>query len=289
MDMDRFELFVLGIAQDGGVPHLGCERPCCALARESGRELYPACLGVRDRESGALLLIEATPRIEKQVALLHELSGSSGTKRRPVHALLLTHAHIGHYLGLAQLGYEVAHTRELPVFVSHRMAEFLAKNGPWSQLVDKRELSLRTIQPRQPFEPLPGLDVTAIPVPHRDEFSDTLAFKIRGPRRSVLFVPDIDGWSDELLRELLDGVDVAYLDATFHDGSELPGRDISTIRHPLIVESMERLADEARARPGRLRFIHLNHTNPALRDPEIRRLIESRGFRIARPGEAVGL
>jgi pyrroloquinoline quinone biosynthesis protein B len=68
------ELFVLGIAQDGGLPHFGCEKPCCAEARASGRALDPASLGVFDRAAGKLLLVEATPRVEEQVARLHRLA-----------------------------------------------------------------------------------------------------------------------------------------------------------------------------------------------------------------------
>jgi len=287
----RFELFVLGIAQDGGVPHVGCVRACCEEARAGGRERYPASLAVHDRETGQTCLLEATPRIEPQLALLHELSGLAPRARHPVDAVLLTHAHIGHYLGLAQLGHEVASTEHTPVWVTPRFAEFLREHGPWSQLVEFGQIDLREVTADVPFEPLAGLSVRAIPVPHRDEFSDTVAFRIAGPRRTVLFVPDIDAWSDapELLDELLEGVDVAYLDATFYDGSELPGRDLTQIRHPFVTDTMERLAAAARERPGRIRFIHLNHSNPLLVDEALRAALEARGFRVARRGERVGL
>jgi len=285
----RFRLYVLGIAQDGGMPHLGCQKPCCESARREGRRLHPACLAIQDTRSAATCLVEATPDIEAQISLLQRLSGHTPESRHPVDCILLTHAHIGHYLGLAQLGYEVANTQQIPVWVSHRMADFLSSAGPWSQLVAMREIVLETIEPRTEFEPLPGLRVTAIPVVHRDEFSDTLAFKIRGEHKTVLFVPDTDRFSDAALSELLDGVDVAYIDATFYDGRELPGRDITKIPHPPIVETMARLAEEARERPGRIRFIHLNHTNPALRDEAIRKDILARGFRVAEQGEWLDL
>jgi len=283
------ELFVLGIAQDGGVPHLGCEQQCCAAARRSGIELFPACLGVVDHGSGSLLLVEATPRIEPQVALLHRLAGAHDRGRRPVDAVLLTHAHIGHYLGLASFGREVAATAALPTWCSPRMAEFLRGNGPWSQLVALQQITLRECAPRAPFAPLPGLQVTAFPVPHRSEFTDTMAFVLKGPRRTVLFVPDVDAWEHApgLLDELLAGVDVAYVDGTFWDGSELPERDLAEIRHPLMRDTMQRLAAFARAHPGAVRFLHLNHTNPALRDEAVRASIAAAGFAVAEQGESV--
>lgn len=287
----RFELFVLGRAQDGGLPHLGCDRECCESGRREGRRETPACLGIHDRETGRLALIEATPAIEEQVALLHQLTSSPLRGRTPVDAILITHAHIGHYLGLAQLGREVTSSQRLPVHVSSRMGEFLSAQAPWSQLVELEQVELHAFALGTRFEPLPGMSITATQVPHRDEFSDTVAFTIEGPNRRVLFVPDIDSWSRTagLLETLIAEVDVAYLDATFYDGRELPGRDLREIPHPLMVDTMEMLEERATANPGRFRFIHLNHTNPAWHEPELERDLERRGFRIARVGERIEL
>ncbi|MEZ5965080.1 MAG: MBL fold metallo-hydrolase [Planctomycetota bacterium] len=283
----RFRVFVLGRAQDGGMPHVGCDRACCAAARRGGRRETPACLGVQDRESGSLLLLEATPAVEEQLARLHALAGSAARGRAPVDGVLLTHAHIGHYLGLAHFGREVAATRGLPVWVSTRMATFLRSNGPWRQLVDLGQIDLREFAPGARFAPLAGLEVEAIPVPHRDEFSDTMAFKLRGPRGSVLFLPDVDAWERHagLLERLLEGVDVAYLDGTFFDGRELPERLRAEIPHPPMVDTMRRLRAFAAAHPGAVRFLHLNHTNPVFADSG---LLQP-GFALARVGEAVDL
>ncbi len=283
----RFELFVLGIAQDGGRPHLGCSKSCCEEARRLGRTLYPASLGIHDVKSGQLLLVEVTPAVQAQVALLHRLAGTQARGRRPVDGILITHAHIGHYSGLVHFGREVAATDGIPTYVTPRLAGFLSSHGPWEQLVKLKQIELRPCTLRKSFQPLPGLQVTAIPVPHRDEYSDTVAFQLRGSERTVLFLPDIDYWQDELLAELLKGVDVAYLDGTFYDGSELPGRDLSKISHPRMVQTMERLGAEGRAAPGRFRFIHLNHTNPALLDRKIQAQLRERGFRIAKQGERI--
>jgi pyrroloquinoline quinone biosynthesis protein B len=287
----RLEVLVLGIAQDGGLPHVGCSQPCCMAARRDGRQLFPACLAIHDAASGKLCLVEATPRIEPQLALLHRLTGQRARGRQPVDAVMLTHAHIGHYLGLLQFGFEVAATKDLPVYVTPRFARFLRANGPWSQLVGMQQIIPREVAPGASFSPLPGVTVTSESVPHRDEFSDTVAFKIRGPDRTVLFVPDIDAWSDRpgLLERLIEDVDVAFLDATFYDGRELPGRDLSKVRHPFMIDTMRRLESQAKQAPGRFRFIHLNHTNPALHDPAVVEEIERRGFRLARQGERVGL
>ena len=291
----RFHCYVLGRAQDGGLPHLGCEKSCCAEARKSGKKEYPACLGIHDTKTGTLLLIEATPAIESQVALLHQLTGAHDRGRKPIDALLLTHAHIGHYAGLIHLGREVASTKALPTFVTTRMSEFLTQNAPWSQLVSLNQIDLQVLSETDrlatTFSPIEGLEVEAFKVPHRDEFSDTVAFKIHGPHQTVLFVPDVDRWDghEKLLQRLLVDVDVAYIDATFYDGRELPGRDMANIPHPMMIDTMARLSQFALEHNGAIRFIHLNHTNPAFSDHAIQKDIRKRGFRIAKQGERIGL
>ncbi|MEE2718618.1 MAG: MBL fold metallo-hydrolase [Planctomycetota bacterium] len=295
-DRSRFDVYVLGRSQDGGLPHAGCEKPCCVDARDRGIVETPACLGIHDRETGRLVLIEATPGIDSQLRLLHDLTGVSGRGRQPVDAVLLTHAHIGHYTGLMYLGQEVADSHRTPVHVTPAMAAFLRDNGPWSQLVEQDNIDLIECAPGSVdgsgsagavFEPIEGLRVEAINVPHRDEFSDTVAFRIGGPARTLLFVPDIDRWDVRpgMLSSLLEGVDVAYVDGTFYDGRELPGRDLSEIPHPAMVTTMERLGERVAAHPGSIRFIHLNHTNPALTGSELQAEVAERGFAVADVGE----
>jgi pyrroloquinoline quinone biosynthesis protein B len=205
--------------------------------------------------------------------------------------VLLTHAHIGHYLGLAMFGREAVGSSHLPVHCSPRFASFLRGNGPWRQLVELEQIELHEFEIGVPFAPWPGVTVQAFAVPHRDEFSDTMAFVLRGPERAVLFVPDIDAWdrTPGLLDKLLVGVDVAYIDGTFFDGSELPERDLAEIRHPLMTTTMLLLADTARQRPGAIRFIHLNHTNPVLHDAALRERVVKAGFAVAEQGERVRL
>jgi hypothetical protein len=58
----------------------------------------------------------------------------------------------------------------------------------------------------------------------------------------------------------VDQVDLAFLDGTFASASELPGRSLAEIPHPLIPATRELL----RGARGRVWFIHLNHTNEEL-------------------------
>ena len=99
-----------------------------------------------------------------------------------------------------------------------------------------------------------------------------------------MFIPDIDKWKrwDRRLEDVLADVDLAYVDGTFHANGEIAYRDMSEIPHPFITESMERLGPLPAAERAKVRFIHLNHTNPALRpDSDARKEIEAAGFGVA--------
>ena len=108
----------------------------------------------------------------------------------------------------------------------------------------------------------------------------------------MVFVPDIDKWErwDRGIEELISSASVAYLDGTFFDVAELPGRDMREIPHPFIVESLERFAALSAAVRARVRFIHLNHSNPAgIRGSREQKQIEAAGCRLAREGERTAL
>ena len=290
-------IVVLGTVQDGGLPQTGCDCTRCAAARKNpllARRV--ASLAIHVPKTGHVYLVDATPDLPAQIEEIHGFRAHPQGKvdRAPVDGVLLTHAHIGHYLGLAHFGFESLNTKDIPVWVSPRMAEYLRTNGPWSQLVRLGNIALREIQPGQPFPLEEGVTVEAFPVPHRDEYSDTMAFLIRGPKKTLLYVPDTDSWAvwPKPLLEVLEKekVDVALLDATFYSPDELPDRDVTKIKHPLITQSMDLLEPLVKAGKLQVFFTHLNHSNPALdRDGAARKAIEARGFRVLEEGEELAL
>jgi pyrroloquinoline quinone biosynthesis protein B len=278
---------VLGIAQDGGVPHIGCGQELCVAARrDPARRQRVASLGLVDEAHGSRFLIDATPDIASQLESLNA-GRTLADRRRPVEGILLTHAHMGHHAGLLQLGREALGANAVPVYATPRMAAFLRGNGPWSQLVALGNIELRQFEPGREIVLTPGLAVTPLAVPHRDEWSDTVAFLVRGPSARLLYVPDIDKWErwERRVEEEVGRVDVALLDGTFLSADEIPGRSQAEIPHPLIPETAARLASLA----SRVVFIHLNHTNRLLFDEAARAGIEAKGFRVARDGEVIGL
>lgn len=250
-----WRLVVLGVAQDGGMPHLSCSRPPCSEARAGRRRPEKvSSLGVVHRPSGSAYIFDATPDFPAQV---HALTGG-----RTPDGIFLTHAHVGHYTGLMYLGRESIGAEAVPVYGTARMADFLAGNGPWSLLVRNRNIDTRVLEPDRPLELPLGLRVTAFTVPHRDEYTDTVGYLIEGPRARAAFIPDIDRWDKwgRSIRELADRVDLLLVDGTFSSPEDVGKRDLREIPHPMTSET-RRLLLGTRAR---LLFIHLNHSNPEL-------------------------
>jgi len=280
---------LLGSIQDGGLPQAGCYSERCERARS--RPYYVTSLAVVEQASGRAWLVDASPDIVRQMDLIPgEAFRRLAAARRPFEGILLTHAHTGHYVGLAELGREGLGIESTPCLCTERMAAFLASNGPWSLMVREGRLDLRVVEPDVPVALAPGLEVTAIAVPHREEFSDTIAFVVRGARQSLLYLPDIDRWDawDRDIADVVAGVDIAMLDASFYSMDELPGRDQSEVPHPLAVDTMSRLGHLT----GKHRIVltHLNNTNPLLDDggPE-RTAALAAGFEIARAGQRFDL
>lgn len=256
---------VLGVAQDAGYPQAGCLKPCCEgawLDREIRR--MPSCVAIVDPKTGQRWLLDCTWQLPNQLNLLNE---KFPKKESPgIDGVFLTHAHMGHYTGLMHFGREVMGTQNIPVHAMPRMKSFLEKNGPWSQLVKLNNIDLRSMKPDKSIRLNERLTVTPIIVPHRDEFSETVAFIVKGPKLSALYLPDIDKWSkwERSIEDVIAKVDIAFIDATFFANGEIAGRDMSQIPHPFVEESILRFQSLKASDRAKIHFTHLNHTNPAL-------------------------
>ncbi|MFW6079159.1 MAG: MBL fold metallo-hydrolase [Gemmatimonadota bacterium] len=281
---------VLGTAQDGGHPQAGT-KPGAAWAPE--RHRHVVALAVVDPVSDERWLFEATPDFREQLHALDRVAPAEGVPG--LDGIFLTHAHVGHYAGLIHLGHEAIGADAVPVWAMPRMREFLRTNGPWDQLVRYGNIEPRPLEDGEPARLNDRVTVTPFRVPHRDEYSETVGFRIEGPERTVVLLPDIDKWErwDEWgvrIEDVIAEADVAYLDGTFYADGEVPGRAMEEIPHPFIVETMRRFEALPAAERAKVRFIHLNRTNPvALPRSDARREVERAGFRVAEALERVGL
>ena len=287
---------VLGTAQDAGLPQIGSRSAQSERARRdpSARRLV-ASLVIMDPRDGRRWLIDATPDIREQVDRIEgEPTTRDMTGARPplFDGIFLTHAHMGHYSGLLHLGREAYGADAVPVHASSQMCAFLGSNGPWDLLVKAKHIALKPLRAGEPVELAPDLRVIPFEVPHRAEYTDTLGFIVQGPRRSLLYIPDIDKWErwDRRIEDLIASVDFALLDGTFFADGEIPGRSMAEIPHPFIQESMARFAALPASERAKIVFTHLNHTNPTA-DPtgEEAKAVRKAGMSIATEGQRFSL
>lgn len=277
-------IVVLGTTQDAGAPQIGCNKTCCAsLFNNSKNTKNVVSLGLLDTNNNKTYLFEATPDIGDQTKILNQLR--IGKSNALIDGIFITHAHIGHYTGLMFLGKEATNAKKTPTYVMPKMKLFLEENGPWSQLVENENITLQSIKHKESITLSSTLKVTPFLVPHRDEFSETVGYKIKGPNKTVLFIPDIDKWekwSKDIVEEIKN-VDYAFLDATFYSGKEINNRDISEIPHPFVIESLKKFENLDIQDKSKIVFIHFNHTNPLLNlESSESKLVLKAGFRIAR-------
>ena len=277
-------LVVLGTLQDAGSPQIACKKKCCkGLLENPDLTKKVVSLGLIDAVQNKTYLFEATPDIGSQIKLLTQLEPNN--ENEMVDGIFLTHAHIGHYTGLMYLGKEAMDAKQTPVYVLPKMHDFLSNNGPWSQLVLRENIKLKPLTKDSSVQLSDQIKVTHYLVPHRDEFSETACYKIQGPTRSALFIPDIDKW-DKWERDIVEEiklVDYAFLDATFFDGEELNNRDISEIPHPFVIESLKRFENLTLEEKQKVIFIHFNHTNPIVDSTSSAyKTVLKKGFRVAR-------
>jgi pyrroloquinoline quinone biosynthesis protein B len=278
-------VMVLGVAQDAGYPQMNCKKDCCRAAWENpSLQRNTSCLAILDPTTNDQWIIDATPNIKEQLQLL---KSKTGTEK--INGVLLTHAHIGHYTGLMHLGREVMGTNNTPVFAMPRMKKFLEENGPWNQLVELKNISLQALKSDSTINLNENIKVTPFLVPHRDEFSETVGYKIMINNKSLIFIPDIDKWERWAtdINELIQKVDYAFLDATFYKNGEL-SRDMSKIPHPFVQESMELFSTLTKTDKKKVHFIHFNHTNPLLIEgSSAKNEVLKNGFNLAKEGQII--
>ena len=279
-------IVVLGTAQDGGYPHAGCKKECCNKFYEGkeGRH-YVSCIALIDPLTKERWLFDCTPDFTTQLHILDSIYPVEGTG---ITGILLTHAHIGHYTGLMYLGREAMNTKDIPVYAMPRMRKFLRENGPWSQLVNLHNIDIKTLRKDSTFQLNDRIAVTPFLVPHRDEYSETIGYRISTANSNVIFIPDIDKWQkwDKKIAMIVKNNDYLFLDGTFFKDGELSGVKMQEVPHPFIEETMQLLAPLSDRDKLKVYFIHMNHTNPALTgDTAAVNEIEKKEFHIAHEKE----
>ncbi len=284
---------ILGTAQDGGFPQLGCQKNCCTGELAKTHQRFPVSLGITGKD-GSYHLVEASRMMPQQFQVWEQHLGHYP----PVpNSISLTHAHLGHVDGLGLLGKEVMGASGVNVHCSESVSQFINRTPAYAALVEQGVISLSIWNEGDAYSPSSecGFSVRPIEIPHRSEFSDCHALVIEGDGVNLLFMPDHDSWSETLNRQSIRdwlsrlNVDIVLLDGTFWSADELPHRDMNEIPHPPVTETLERLGPKRQGDPEIL-FLHLNHTNP-LCNPKSKQCedVHSSGWSVANEGDSFTL
>ncbi len=284
------DIMVLCVIQDAGYPQANCHKGCCKdLWNKKDLKKYVSCLGLIDQSRGEYYIFDATPDFKYQMEMAQQSLGIEGLLPA---GIFLTHAHIGHYTGLMDLGREAIGSNLVPVYAMPKMCEYLSSSGPWSQLVSLKNIDLKPIKADSAIIINEDISVVPYQVPHRDEYSETVGFSIKSNNKSILFIPDIDKWEkwNKNILEEIRAHDISYLDGSFYANGEIPNRDMSEIPHPFLKESMDLFQSLSEEEKSKVHFIHFNHTNPVINDAsDAYKDIINNGYNIAYEGEVISL
>jgi pyrroloquinoline quinone biosynthesis protein B len=305
------QIRVLGSAAGGGFPQWNCGCSNCRGVRAGTIPATP-----RTQESVAVsadgdgwFLLNASPEIRQQI---ESFPGTHprAARHSPIHAIILTNGDLDHTLGLLSLreshplvvyATEHVHRGFTDGNVLYRTLQRFPEQITWRPLKLGREEALAGVDGRER-----GLFVEAVPVPgklpiHLERHSvpdpeDNIGLRLReaSTGRRLAYFPAAGGLTPAV-REALDDADCVFFDGTFWSPDELPAQGLGTKRaddmaHLPMGGGGGSLATLRGLRAPRRVYIHVNNTNPVLRDdaPE-RKDVEAAGWEIAWDGMEVRL
>ncbi len=288
---------VLGSAQDGGFPEWDCNCLNCRLSRQNALKFrFRSSLAV-ESENGCIVVLDASPDLKSQISMLRpysrRISEAYAGRVAPIDAILITHAHWGHIMGLLELS--AGYPFKIPVYCSHYVASIIRSSRIFKSLVDGNFIDIIEFGDGDVLDVVDwrgrrtGLKFEAFKVPHREDFTDTYGFKVFDKKSSIVYIPDIKTLSNNILSRI-EGSNALFFEGTFYWEDELwrisgIRRTSTELGHIPMVESLSILKE---LQVNLKYYIHLNHTNPTLRsNSDERRTIEKAGLKIAFDGLAI--
>ena len=302
---------VLGSAAGGGFPQWNCGCPNCRGLREGtvrAQARTQECVAV-SADGDAWLLLNCSPEIRQQIEGFPGLH-PRGPRDSPIAAILVTNGDLDHCLGLLSLREShplVVYATE-PVrrgFVEdnvlYRTLERFPGQVTWRTLKlggdeaivgpDGRPTGLAVMPLPVPGKPPIHLEHRAPPAPE-----DNIGVRVReqATGRVLAYCSAAATVTDDM-RRALDGADAVFFDGTFWSSDELPALGLGTKRaeemaHLPVGGPGGSLARLAGLRARRRVYIHINNTNPMLRDDSAERAqVDAAGWEIAGDGMEVRL
>jgi pyrroloquinoline quinone biosynthesis protein B len=306
---------VLGSAAGGGFPQINCNCRNCADARAGNpglRSRSQSSLAV-SADGRAWVLLNASPDLRHQVAAMPQLAPGAHARPRgsPIKAVVLTNGDVDHVAGLLSLREGFAFT----VYATERVLATLAANRIFDVL-DPRLVERVSLPVDGPLQLAGegarlGLTLEAFPVPGKVALyledasagpglgtreGDTIGLRISEPASgaSFFYVPGCAA-VDAALATRLRGAPLVLFDGTLYDDEEMIAQGLSSktgrrMGHISMSGAEGTIAAFRGLGVKRRIFVHINNSNPALREdsPE-RRAVERAGWEVAVDGMEIRL
>jgi pyrroloquinoline quinone biosynthesis protein B len=298
---------VLGSAAGGGCPQWNCACRNCRGARDGSVRIEPRtqeCVAV-SADGEAWFLLNASPEVRAQIESFPPLHPRR-LRESPIQGVLLTNGDLDHTLGLLCLresqplvvyATETVRRGFVESNVLYRTLQRFPGQVSWRTLRAGAEVELR----RDGGDPS-GLSVEAFAVPGKlpvhleglgvdSDARDNVGLRIRerGSRRALVYLSGVARMTPDVL-SAAERADCLFFDGTFWSEDELrelgaSEKRASDMAHLPIGGPGGSLAALGGVGAARRMYIHLNNTNPVLREdsPE-RAAVERAGWEIARDG-----
>ncbi|MDI3463812.1 MAG: Coenzyme PQQ synthesis protein B [Nitrospira sp.] len=305
-------LRVLGSAAGGGFPQWNCACVNCGGMRNgviaaSPRTEESIGLSVGD---GKWFLINASPGIRAQIESFGALHPSQ-SRSTPIQAIFLTNGDLDHCLGLLSL----RENHRLVLYATDSVYRGFTEGNVlyrtlqrFAEQVTWRMLKLDVEEPVLHADGRPsGLTVTAVAVPGKPPIhleglvsagqvdqNVGLRFRHSTNGRVLAYFPGVGRIIPSVLHAL-EGADCVMFDGTFWSSDELsaPGfleKSAEDLAHCPVGGAKGSLSMLSKIAAPRRVFIHINNTNPMLReDSHERQLVEAAGWEVAWDGMEVRL
>jgi pyrroloquinoline quinone biosynthesis protein B len=305
------DIRVLGSAAGGGCPQWNCACANCRGARDGSLRIEARrqeCVAV-SADAGAWFLLNASPEIRSQIEAFPALHPRR-LRDSPIEGILLTNGDLDHTLGLLSL----RESQPLVIYATEAVRRgFVEGNVLYRTLQRRPEQVTWKILPLGGEVELTangapsGLAVETFAVPgklpvHLEGLlsarsgEENVGFRIleRPTGRVLVYLPAVGRLTPEVLAKAGDA-DCLCFDGTFWSEDELvelgaSAKRASDMAHlPIGGEGGSLSALDRVNTPVRI-YIHLNNTNPVLREDSAERAIARRaGWRIARDGMEIVL
>ena len=303
---------ILGSAAGGGFPQWNCACRNCTDVRRGGAGLKPrsqSSLAI-SVDGASWCLLNASPDLRQQFAAHEALAPKADGPLRdsPLKAVVLTNADVDHVAGLLNL-------RELQPFYLYGSERVLAAvdDNPIFGVLRKDLVARVPVVSGESFEPAgcPGLAIELFAVPGKialyledpeagpqfgSDEGDVVGLKLtdRKTGRFVCYIPGCAELNGDVRRRI-SGASVLLFDGTLFDDEEMITLGLSQksgrrMGHMSMSGKDGSVAQLAEADIGRRIFIHINNSNPVLReDSAERRAVEAAGWEIAEDGMEIRL